>query len=542
MLTPNGTDRRVGGARSKEPLIRPEFLPLSIARSIWKGKLIAVAVAAFVTVGTYVYVSKMPAVYSAEALIVVDSPRIPEKYVSSTVNADTQGRLAALSQQILSSERLAQLIRDLKIVPGGSGTVVPESAVDAVRANIKVTPDRTTDRLTAFRVGFQGPDRRSVAQVANYLAKFFVDENMKSREMQAEGTREFMDSQLIEAKRNLDDLEAALTRYKMRHAGELPEQQNTLIGTLGRYQAEYQANTEAGTRARESKIILENSLALAEERMNALSAVSPDAGSQRPSNITKNAAAALPSSPPAVPNPEVQKLEDQLSGLRLRYSEDHPDVRRLRSTLARLKEVESANPPLTRQSVAPTVLEKAEAEPMRRPGRTVDPTEIGKARERVATLRAQITAADKDLQMRLAEQERIRRDMNDVQGRVSRLPIREQEMARVTRDYEISKANYQSLLGKKLSAEMATDLERRQKSERFSVADPAKTPLQPIRPNRRLLYIGGALLGVALGIVASLGRELQRGVLLGEWEFPADTVVIGYLPDIHVRATAAGQG
>jgi polysaccharide chain length determinant protein (PEP-CTERM system associated) len=540
MLTPS-QDRQPVPARSKEPLVRPEFLPLSIARSIWKGKLIVITVAVLVAAGTYIFVSKIPAVYYAEAVVSVDSPRIPEKYASTTVNADAQSRLASLSQQILSSERIARIIRDLKLVPLGSDSVIPEFVVEMMRLNIRVTPDRTVnDRLTSFRVGYQGPDRRQVTDVANYVAKLFVDENMKFRENQAEGTRDFVDSQLAEAKRNLDDLESALTRYKMQHAGELPEQQNGLIGTLGRYQAEYQANTEAATRARESKIILENSLALAEERLNALTAAASE--SVRPSSVTKKMAADLTMVPAIPPDPEVQKLENELSDLRLRYSDDHPDIRRTLAKIDRLKESRSTNPLPARPTATAGAGEKAEAEPMRRPDRSVDPAEIIKARERVGTLRAQITAADKDLQARLAEQARLHGQMNEVQAKVSRLPIREQEMARLTRDYESSKGNYQALLGKKMSAEVATDLERRQKSERFSLLDPAKLPTQPLRPNRRMLYAMGVLIGLLLGLGLAFIRELHRGVLLGEWEFPPNTAVIGYLPDIRVPAMALRQG
>jgi protein tyrosine kinase modulator len=546
MLTPNSNDRRQGTARSREPLIRPEFLPLSLARAVWKGKLIVVGIAIIVAAAAYLYVSRIPAVYYSEALIAVNSPNVPERYVSSTVNSDAQGRLAILSQEMLNGDRIALLMRELKMIPAGGNTVVPEMAVDAVRLNIKITPDRpVNDRLTAFRVGYQGPDRKQVTLVANYLAKSFVNENMRLRETQAEGTQEFMGSQLKEAKRNLDNLESALTQYKMQHAGELPEQQNSLIGRMGGYQAEYQANTEAVTRARESRIILENSLALAEERFNALNAVAiaEASAAQSPSGSPKKAALEPPLPIVTPPDPEVQKLEIQLADLRLRYSDEHPDVRRMRATLARMREAKAANPPppAPRPAATASVIEKVEAEPARGRAHSVDPVELTKARDRIATLQAQLTAADKDLQMRLAEQERIRQEMNDVQAKVSRLPIREQEMARVSRDYEISKMNYQSLMGKKLSAEMATDLEHGQKSERFSIIEPAKVPTQPLRPNRRLFYLMGAVAGLLLGIVTAIGLELNRGVLLGEWELPSNTLVIGHVPDIRIATVIAGS-
>jgi hypothetical protein len=117
-------------------------------------------------------------------------------------------------------------------------------------------------------------------------------------------------------------------------------------------------------------------------------------------------------------------------------------------------------------------------------------------------------------------------------------------MARVTRDYEISKSNYRSLLDKKLSAEMSTDMERRQKSERFTVIDPARVPEKPFKPNRPLFWALGVAAGLLFGMVAGFGMELRRNVVLGEWELPPEVAVLGRLPyiDMTARHVSSGSG
>jgi len=154
--------------------------------------------------------------------------------------------------------------------------------------------------------------------------------------------------------------------------------------------------------------------------------------------------------------------------------------------------------------------------------------------ERISTLKAQLSLIDKDLEYRKVEHDRIIRDMSAAQARLSRLPLREQEMARITRDYEMSKANYKSLLDKKLAAEMATDMEHRQKSERFTLLDAARTPGRPQKPNRELLDAAGSLAGLALGLMIAFALELRRDVILGEWELPHDVVIMGRLPKILI--------
>ena len=130
---------------------------------------------------------------------------------------------------------------------------------------------------------------------------------------------------------------------------------------------------------------------------------------------------------------------------------------------------------------------------------------------------------------RKVEQQRILRDLGLYQRR-ERLPVREQEMAQVTRDYEMSKENYKSLLDKKMAAEMSLNMERRQQSERFVVLDRAQLPEKPIRPKRPALYAGGT----AAALLLALFVPEKDDVLLGEWELPPGTPVLARLPYIEV--------
>jgi uncharacterized protein involved in exopolysaccharide biosynthesis len=160
--------------------------------------------------------------------------------------------------------------------------------------------------------------------------------------------------------------------------------------------------------------------------------------------------------------------------------------------------------------------------------------QLEQAQERARMLKAQIAAADKELLARKADQDKTIKEIAAYQERLGRLPVREQEMAQLLRDYENSKNNYRILLDKKLSAEMATEMERRQKSERFTVLDPARAPMKPISPNRPLLYSGGGIFGLIVGAGVALLVEKRKGVFLGEWELPAEVMVLGRLPILDI--------
>lgn len=513
----------------KTPFVRPEFSPLSVARMLWKRKLLIVVIWFSVGLTAAVVVSRLTPSYYAEALIMVDSQKIPEKYVDSAVSSNVQDRLAAITSQILSSARLKKMIADFNLYPAQSRMVSQEELLSRLRNDIKVNVERAGERTNAFRVGYIGRDPAITAQVANRLANFYVEENLKTREVLAEGTSEFLEAQLQEAKRKLDGLEAALSRYKVRFSGELPQQENALAGTLGRLQVELQANNDALRRVQENKVVLQAALTGAEAAVAALQQAI-DAGRPLP-------AVTLPEAPVRPPK-RSEALIAQLEQLQLRYSDEHPDIVRLKNEIARVQGWEEQQE--RGLAAAPPAAKPAPAG--RTPRAPAIAPELAQARERASTLKTQIGLADKEIVSRRAEHERIRGEMLRYQSRIEKLPLREQEMASITRDYEISKANYQNLLGKKISAEMATDMEKRQKSERFTLLDPARMPEKPFEPKVQLWIILASLGGLGIAAAVAMGVEMRSGVLLGEWELPANTPVLGRLPFIDITPSEAFAG
>src|ERR1019366_8642629 len=513
-----------------KPSIGPvQLAPLSIARMLWKRKLLILICWATISLTVGIAVYKLPTLYSAEALILVDAQKIPEKFVTSTVSTDVQDRLATISQQILSSTQLKKMIDDFGLYRDERKSYVQEEILEAMRKDISIKLERgwIGNRPGAFRIGYQGPDPAIVAQVANRIANLFIEENLKTREVQAEGTSEFIDTQLQESKKRLDELESAVSEYKLAHNGELPQQENAINGILSRLNTQLQTNRDSLERAEQFKAVLESTLKAAEATVTVLkdplaAAFGTDGPFRAPGNSTL--------APPVKQTSEM--LEAQLEALRSRFTDEYPDVKRLRRQIESVKALEA-------KETAPVAAQPAGANPTAASNpqqarvTAADPRrnfELGQANERVSTLKLQMNTTDREIANRTKEQQQLLSQMAVAEGRLSRLPVREQEMAKITRDYEISKANHKSLLDKKLSAEMSTDMERRQKSERFTVIDPARVPEKPFSPNRPLFWSLGVVVGLLIGTAAGVGIELRRNVILGEWELPPGVTVLGRLP------------
>lgn len=499
------------------PSAHPEFSPLSLARMLWKSKVLIGLIWIFLCLFSGAAVYMVPAVYKAEAVILVDSQKVPERYVASTVSADVQDRLATISQQILATSRLQKIVDTLHLYQREKASLPQEEIIEIMRRDTKITLERSwgQEHTSAFRIAYQGRDPATVAEVANQIGNLFIDENLRTRESHAEGTSEFIEEQLQQAKKSLTALEAQVEDYKLKHKGELPEQESSLAGALSRAQIELQANQDGINRAGQSKALLSTSLTMAEATAKVLERTAA-ARNASPGAATLNAATLNSTG-----------LQAELDALRLRYTEEHPDIQRLEKLLAQAHQSEKAARPQSGSTAGLSA------------GDEMVP-DLLQQRERIANLRTELGLAGHELDLRTAERKDILVRTGALQSRMDTLPVREQQLTALSRDYEIAKANYKSLLNNRLSADMATDMEKRQQGERFTMIDPAQPPSKPFSPDR-LQWAGLACaLSLLIAVFAGMAREMKRNVVLGEWELPPDIAILGRITAIVPVTEARG--
>ena len=538
----------------------PGFSRLSILRTIWKRRiLISIAWLGFSLCAVGI-VHMLPVAYLAEAVVLIDSQKIPEKFVSATVANELEDRIASIRQMLLSGGELKKVIEDFGLYKEERKRHFEEEILEMMRKDITISLDSAlpgstggtsgnsrTKRPGAFRIGYQGSDPALVMRVANRLTDLYVEQNLKNREGQASGTSDFLETQVKDAKKHLDEMEAAVSAYKLSHNGELPQQEHTLSGTLTRLQTELEANRDAMNRASQTKTIMESSVNAMETTLSSQvraweQSLNPDEPSYPGAPLRSAQSAPTPRAKAS------ETMEEQLALLVGRYSENHPEIVRLRGDIEKMKRIEEQRQKTEdqRRKASADLAAAAEVQPPSagKPSSKQalrEPPEFAHTRQQISVLKAQIKGADNELANRKTEQARILRDLGMYQGRIEKLPVREQEMSQITRDYEISKINYKSLLDKKMDAEMSLNMERRQQSERFVVLDRAQLPEKPVKPNRPMLYGAGTAAGLALALLLGFVAELRSNVMLGEWELPPGTPVLARLPFIEIGAGSAAE-
>jgi len=503
---------------------RPELMPLSILRAVWKRKLL-IALAFFsLAAVSIIVVMLLPAVYTARALILIEEQRIPERFVTATVNEGLDSRLNRISQQILAYDNLLRLIEEFELYPEDRDRLSEEELVRGMADNIRVSrvDGMTVNRgnTTAFQISFEADNANHVAQVANRLAGNFVQENLRTRTNAALGTSEFLNAQIREAKSRLDEAELALRDYRLRFMGELPEQEGAVGAQIARSQVAYQAAESEVTRAHQSKMFLKNSLDAA---LTTLEIVNRVAADERASIDVLGGG----SGSPRAARDRLATAMARYDMLKSRYSDNHPDVIQAKAYLEELQ----TSPPALDESLpndAPEAIQANETNELS----FQTAQAVLQAETRIVQLKTQIIVADQNIVSAEARRLRASTALGVFASKMGRIPLHQQELTGVQRDYETALMQWKELNGKSFDADLATTMEQRERSERFSILEPARVPSKPVWPPRAAIAGGASLASLVLACALGFLLELKKNVVLGEWEMPPEVAVLGRIPVI----------
>jgi polysaccharide chain length determinant protein (PEP-CTERM system associated) len=391
----------------------------------------------------------LPRKYVSSTLILVESEKVPESFIPKVATEDRSRRLEAVRPEILSRTRLERVLEDTQPYPDiASKTLAVEKMRKAISINVSSND--------GFTIAFHHSDARKAQEVTDRLARLFIEETIRSREQQVEGAVDFLITQVEEARTELESKDAALRRYKEEHMGQLPEQLQTNLATMQMLQREVQ--------------MVEESLLFAREKQEALArgVGRPSPGAVSGTSATSGFA-------------EVAELNRQLSVLKTRYKDEHPDVQTLRLRIARIE---------ARLAALPAADGPADADPS------------------MVVIRAQIERADLEVRKLEDRQRGLERRIATIRANVEETPRTEQELATLTRDYQKLNENYVALFSKQLEAQMSGRLEQRWKGERFRMLDPASLPEKPAFPKPSIFLGLGVFFGLVVGVAASLLAEL----------------------------------
>ncbi len=458
----------------------------------------------------------LPPVYRSTAKLLIEQ-EVPQDMVPSTVTGYINQRIKVIETRVLTPDNLTKVAEKLDLYPDERKASDKREVANRMRNNIKVetvnanvTDPRSGASLmatVAFNVSYDASSPEMAQKVAQELATLFIEENRALRTAKARGASGFLNEEEERLSKHIAELESKLAAYKSKNQGRLPELMNLNMQMFDRTQRELEEAERQIYTLEERKVELQSQLALVDphtgnspggrlrelqgEYLAAISRYSPEhpdvirlkreIESLKQQTGATNDRGALEA--------EYKRASADLAAAREKYSDDHPDVVKLKKTVASLE----------------AKLKRATAGPTGFSMRPDNPAYV--------TLQTQLDTVDLNLKAMQEQRDRAKQRMAEYEARVTETPKVEQEGLALQRDYDAAMKKYREIKQNSMGAQLALELEKEQRGERYSILESAELPDHPERPNRRAFILLGLVLGLGTGIgYGSLAEYMDRTV------------------------------
>jgi len=479
----------------------------------------------------------LPAKYTAQGTILVESQQIPTELIRSTINAYAQERIQVIRQRVMTRNRLLEVADKYSLFPRSLGLSETER-VKLMRERLDVsliTSDynrsSARDGTIAFTVAYTDRDANKAFQVANEFMTLFLSEDVRSRTAGASNTTEFFVREASRLRNAVAQMEERISTYKTDNANALPEHLNMHLDMLER------ANRD---------------LSSAQTTINQL---------EEEERFLQTQLIAGPASDDSMAR-ELVRLESELARLRATYHDSYPEVAAKRDEIAAIRrrmapssEIQELRDALALADSELTRIERDE---------TSTPEEISAAEENVeqarlalsdmiseesrkgssdiagVQLEGRMAVINNRIRMQRRQLDSAEKQIANLEARISRTPEVERGLSALTRDYENIFREYQDILAKQQDAQLAENLEENQQAEKFSILEPALRPEKPSSPDRPKLLILAIFAALAAGGGAALAMELAMSTIRGRNHLKSiidghPIAVIPYIPKEEKR-------
>lgn len=423
-------------------------------RSAWRFRWPAIMIAWLVTLVGWGLIFITPDKYQSMAKVYVDTESVLRPLLQGlAVQTDLDQRLQLMTRTLLNNENLEKVLRDSDLDLEAASVEDRQRLIEKLRETVQVQTQR---RQNFYTISYEYKDPYIAKKVVEILLNIFVEAALGDTRMESDTAQKFLQEQIKEYEARLVLAENRLTEFKRRNVDTMPGQSGGIFNQLQEAQSELQnvdlQLKEAQIRRDELQRQYRTTAREEEERRRQGEVVVETPTGQR-----------------------ILALETRLDELLLRYTEEHPSVKELKSTIAELKAKEAKQGVVMSQSLnqgVSTALEEL----------------------KLAYRQAEVNLTA----IRLRQREYQKR-IDLLKTKLDVLPKVEAELTRLNRDYEINRTNYQELVQRLESARMSEQADVAGDNVKFRIVEPPKVPLLPVGPKRILLSVGILILGFAAG-------------------------------------------
>jgi polysaccharide chain length determinant protein (PEP-CTERM system associated) len=446
-------------------------------RAAWRYRWFAIAGAWLIAIAGWAAVHRIPDRYEATARVWVDSQSVLKHLMAGiTAQPNVQQLVGMLSRTLISRPNLEKVIRMANMESEIKGPLDRELLITRLTKEVSV---QSAGGENFFTIGYTSTDPKKAQWVVQALLTIFEDGAHASRRMDSEGAQRFIEDEIKNYKEKLDAAENVVVEFKRRQA------------------------LAAGVRGDHATQLASVQSALDEAKMELkIAEVGWDAINRRTADQADIPDLVGDTHAPSEVDVRIKALEQKRDGLRVNFTDQHPDIVSITRTIAQLEEEKRTQ--ATQRRLPPNATPASEAPPQQ-------------LNLSVAAAEANVAAA----KLRVAE---YTKRYDELRAAAAAAPEADAEFARLNRDYEWAKSAYASMVSRRETARISDEMESRANVTNFRVVDPPQVSARPTSPNRTQLNLmvlivaiaGGAGLAYLLGqLRPTIGDERRLREVTG---------------------------
>jgi uncharacterized protein involved in exopolysaccharide biosynthesis len=487
-----------------------------VIRRRYKASLLIFSV---IVLASVIVAVVLPPKYLSSAVIMIEEQQIPEDYIKSTITTYAEERLHLINRQIMKYSQMEDVIKKTDLYPeltdkGDWGGAISKLKDSIALDTISFKEGNKTSTI-AFSLSFEGDDPKTVYKVTEVLSNLYLKEEAQARKKLTSVTTDFFKQELSHLKEQVRIQEERMSKFKSEHIGLLPENASYNLHNISRLEMEIERIYSRIRTLEDRKIYLKGQLANVEP----LLPVKTDKG-----KLASN------------PKDRLKRLRLELIQMQARLSDKHPDIRKIKSEIAKLEDqvgqIDEAvykvktlsdkraklaelkgslgrkHPDVIRLTKEVKIL-SAQVDKLLTDKSVIEISEERPDNPTYINLMTQIVSADAEIKSLRKKEKKNLESLAGFRDKVSKAPLIEQEYNEIKMELNGAKDKYKEILSDLTTAQVAQQMETQQKGEKFTILEPAYYPSAPYKPNRILITLLGVI--VAFGISVSFAA-LQEGM------------------------------
>jgi len=455
---------------------------------IYRYRYLFVATSLLVTTAITLYSYSLPKKYQADSTVFIEESIINKLVEGIAMTEDINDQTRVLQVSLVTRDIVTKVLEDIESDIFTKSSSEQQAFISGLRKRIKISVSRGRD---LFTVSLVDSNPKFAQDFVNTLVSRYVEESVSSKREESYGANRFLVEQLELFKRKLDQAESAIIEFRKKEGVYLAQEEGAEIAEIRRLLREIQDIELEQQSLQARRANMREQLNNLEPTVDVFSEVG---GGNR-----------------------VVDLERRLNDLLLTYTENYPEVVRLKAEIEGVKRLQASAGQEENSSSRMT---------------SVNPVyqEVQQNILAVETEISSLEARKSNLAALVAEKEKRLKDV----------PAHQKELAVLIQERDSHREIYQELLGRMGQSEVTKQMEISDKAATFRVVDPADYPEIPVSPDMVKLILMAIAAGLGCGFgLAVLLDTLDNSVKEPQQVEDLGVDILALIPSISDAATDA---